>query len=121
MDGVAEAGRRLAPEDLLATAVEVVAGCVARSLREHGPGSVRRLAVAGGGVHHGPLMGALGRLTGLEVVSSAALGVDPDAREALVFAVLGARCALGVPSTRTGATGAAPGRVLGKLSHQPPR
>jgi 1,6-anhydro-N-acetylmuramate kinase len=43
-------------------------------------------------------------------------GVDPDAREALVFATLAARCVLGEPSTRSSATGAAAGRVLGKIS-----
>jgi 1,6-anhydro-N-acetylmuramate kinase len=53
------------------------------------------------------------------VVSSATVGVPPDGREALVFAALGARCLVGEPSTRPGATGAAPGRVLGKLVWPP--
>ena len=55
------------------------------------------------------------------MASSADFGVDPDAREALVFAVLGARFVLGRPVTRKGATGARPGRVLGKFSPAPPR
>lgn len=114
--------------DLLATGVAVVAEAVARGLREHappragrpgGPGRIGRLAVCGGGVHHGPLLAALEQRTGLPTVSTAELGVDPDAREGLVFAVLGARCALGVPSTAPAVTGARPGRVLGKLCHAP--
>ena len=48
-------------------------------------------------------------------MSSDGAGVPPDGREALVFAVLGARCLAGEPSTRPGATGAREGRVLGKL------
>jgi anhydro-N-acetylmuramic acid kinase len=50
------------------------------------------------------------------VASGEDFGVDPDAREALVFATLGARCALALPVTRPSATGARAGRVLGKLS-----
>jgi len=63
------------------------------------------------------LLDALARRVPCAVASSAAVGVDPKAREALVFAVLGARCALGIPSTDPGATGARRGRVLGKWSH----
>jgi 1,6-anhydro-N-acetylmuramate kinase len=50
------------------------------------------------------------------VLSSGERGVDPDAREGLVFAVLAARAVLGIPSTAPLATGALPGRVLGKIS-----
>jgi anhydro-N-acetylmuramic acid kinase len=50
------------------------------------------------------------------VASAADFGVDPDAREALVFAVLAACCAIGEPVTSPRATGARAGAVLGKLS-----
>jgi hypothetical protein len=49
-------------------------------------------------------------------VASDEWGVPIEAREGLVFAVLAARCVLGLPSTHPGATGAARGRVLGKIS-----
>ncbi len=101
--------------DLLRTAVELVAACVADGMRRFLPPTPGApLVLCGGGVHHPGLVRALSERG--EVVSSAELGVDPDAREALVFAVLGARCALGIPSTAPAATGADPGRVLGKLS-----
>lgn len=106
----------LGPEDLLATATELVAECVALALRSHAPSVGGSLVLCGGGARNAALVGALRRRTGLPTLSSAALGVDPDAREALVFAVLGARAALGLPSTLEGATGAERGRVLGKLS-----
>jgi len=64
-------------------------------------------------------MGALERRAGLSVASTAGLGVDPDAREALVFAALAVRCVLGQGVTRATATGARSGRPLGKISPDP--
>lgn len=102
--------------DLLATAVEFVAASVAHGLEQlHAPPSAP-IHVAGGGVHHAVLMEALARRSRRPVASSDAVGVPPDAREGLVFALLGARCALGIPSTRPSVTGARAGRILGKLS-----
>ena len=106
--------------DVLATASELVARTVVEALERRGPGDLRRMVVCGGGARHGRLLDALARLAPWPVTSGADAGVDPDAREALVFAVLGARCALGIPSTHA-VTGALPGRVLGKLSAPPPR
>ena len=105
------------PEDALRTAVEFVAECVARSLRDFVAGAAGApMAVAGGGVHNAALMRALKERCTTRVESSAHFGVDPDSREAVAFAVLGARQVLGWPSTIPGCTGAAGGRVLGKLS-----
>jgi 1,6-anhydro-N-acetylmuramate kinase len=60
-------------------------------------------------------MAALERLGGLPARASQQVGVDPDAREALVFAVLGARLVAGEPVTRATVTGAREGRILGIL------
>jgi 1,6-anhydro-N-acetylmuramate kinase len=60
------------------------------------------------------LLEALARRTGRRVDPSSRLGVDPDAREALAFAVLGARRVLGVASEGWATGGGA--RLLGKLS-----
>ena len=103
------------PEDLLATATELVAASVALALERFVPHRPERLLVCGGGARNLALLGAISRRTGLAVASTAEVGVDPKAREAIVFAVLGARRVLGIPSTRPGATGARAGRVLGKL------
>ena len=103
------------PEDLLATAAELVASTVADALARFAPAPPRRLILAGGGAHHRGLVRALERLGSLEVCSSRACGVDPDAREALVFAALARAAVLGRPTTRRWATGAREGAVLGAL------
>lgn len=121
LDGLVEDARRRGllargPDDLLATAVDFVAATVADALERHAPERPSALYVAGGGARNPAQMAALARRTGIDVRSSSAVGVDPKAREALVFAVLGAACALGIPVTHPGATGARAGRTLGKIS-----
>lgn len=115
-DFVARAGGA-ARADVLASAVELVAASIALAIDRFVPERPDRLLVCGGGVLNRALVAAIARRAVLPVASTAEVGVDPKAREALVFAVLGARCALGIPSTHPGATGARAGRVLGKLSH----
>jgi len=106
-------GRQAA--DLLASGVALVTEMVALGMG-HLPTRPRSLLVAGGGVHNLALLEALRRRLDLPVAPSCEAGVDPDAREALVFAALAARCLVGEPVTSPYATGAAPGRVLGKIS-----
>ncbi len=123
---------RQAGADLLATGVAFVARTVAEAMERYLPELPKTLLVAGGGVHNLALMGALGdalarsgprqparELGGqgpCRVLSTASVGVDPDSREALLFAVLAARWALGQGVTRPETSGALSGRVLGKLS-----
>lgn len=104
------------PQDRLASAVLLVAESVALAVREHLPAPPAALHVAGGGVHNPTLLSALGQALERPIRSSAELSVDPDAREALAFAALAARWVLGEPSSRPDISGAAEGRVLGKLS-----
>jgi anhydro-N-acetylmuramic acid kinase len=127
VDGVVRRARELGvladpakPEDLLATAADFVASCAIRGLEAHG-GRVHWLVVCGGGVHHARVVDALALRSRAPVASGADFGVDPDAREALVFAVLAARCVAGEAVTSPSATGARAGRVLGKLSPAAPR
>lgn len=107
------------PADVLASGVAFVAECVARARAAFAPDLRGPLVVAGGGARNRTLMAALAARTGLPVEASERHGVDPDQREALAFALLARRCILGVPSTLPAATGAAPGRILGKISPAP--
>lgn len=118
-----EEARRLGverAEDLLACGTELVALAVARALERFLPGRPRRLLAAGGGAHNPALLAALERRCALPVPPSSVAGVDPRAREALAFCVLGLRRALGSASDCSRATGAGGRVVLGKLS-EPPR
>ena len=126
VDRILERGAGRSPADLLASAAELVAATVDLGLALLGPdlapGPGSRLLLAGGGVHHGVLVRALTERAGARgwtAVSSAEAGVDPDAREALAFALLAVRAVRGQPSTHPRATGAASGAVLGKFSSFP--
>lgn len=107
------------PADVLASGVQFVAECVARALSDFAPDPRGSLVVAGGGARNRTLMAALAARSGRAVQASDRHGVDPDQREALAFALLARRCVLGIPSTLPAATGAAPGRILGKISPLP--
>lgn len=110
---------RLGPRDVLATGVALVAESVAQARTRFLPGDPRELVLCGGGARNLALAAELARRTGLPTVTSAAHGVDPDAREALFFAHLAVRHVLGRPSTLPSVTGARVGGVLGKLSLPP--
>jgi anhydro-N-acetylmuramic acid kinase len=101
---------------LLATAVEFVALHVADALARFSPVAPRALVVAGGGALHPGLLAALARHVPARIETSRAHGVEPQAREAAAFALLGICCVLGLPLGGAHATGALGPRVLGKLS-----
>lgn len=102
--------------DLLASAANFVALSVVRALREFGGPNWNYLVVCGGGAAHSVVIDTLALRCPHPVVSGMDFEVDPDAREALVFATLAARCVIGAPVTSSAATGAREGRALGKIS-----
>jgi anhydro-N-acetylmuramic acid kinase len=103
-------------EDALATLAALCVRTVAESVRRYAP-DARLLIAAGGGVHNAALLGGLrAALPDLEVSSSAAFGVDPDAKEAIAFAVLGYQTLRGLPGNLPRATGARGPRVLGTIA-----
>jgi anhydro-N-acetylmuramic acid kinase len=104
------------PADLLATAVEFVARSIATSCVRFLPGPPRAWVACGGGARNHALVAAMQGALGSPPRQSADFDVDPDAREALVFAILAARAVLGIPSTDPGATGARAGFVLGSIT-----
>jgi anhydro-N-acetylmuramic acid kinase len=102
--------------DLLATLTRFVAEAVADGLRRHVPGRVEEVLVSGGGARNRTLMGAIREcLLPVPVRSVEELGLDPDAKEAIAFAVLANETLFGRPGNHPGATGALGARVLGKI------
>jgi anhydro-N-acetylmuramic acid kinase len=102
--------------DLLASLTRFVAEAVARGIRRWVREPIAELLVSGGGARNRTLMAALGAaLAPVPVRSLDAVGMDPDAKEAVAFAVLANETLFGRPGNLPGATGASGPRVLGKL------
>ena len=77
---------------------------------------VDEVLISGGGVHNRRLMADLADcLAPVPVRSLAELGWDPDAKEAIAFAVLANEALFGHPGNLPAATGARGPRVLGKI------
>jgi anhydro-N-acetylmuramic acid kinase len=103
-------------DDLLATLTRFVAEAIARSYREILPALPQEVYVSGGGALNPTLMTHLGALLApIPVATSAALGVDPEAKEAIAFAVLANQTLFGLPGNVPAVTGAKGPRVLGKI------
>ena len=102
--------------DLLATLTRFVAEAVADGISRHVRERVEEVLVSGGGARNRTLMGLLAEtLAPLPVRSLAEVGMDPDAKEAVAFAVLANETLFGRPGNLPAATGAAGPRVLGKI------
>ncbi len=107
------------PEDQLYGAVLSIARAVRRAREAWTPDPSVPCYLAGGGVHNRALVRALMQDLEGPVAISSQVGVDPDAREALVFAVLAARFVTGEAVTHPEVTGARKGTILGRLSPGP--
>ena len=104
-------------DDLIATLTAFTVQSIAEGIDRFCPGEFAALWVGGGGVHNPRIMAGLRRaLPRLAVRSLAELGVDPDAREALAFAVLANETLLGRTGNIPAATRAQRPVVLGKIA-----
>lgn len=110
--------------DLLATLAALTVESIARAYRRWLlPRGVDRIVVTGGGAKNPVLVeGLRASLDPLPVeTGAAALGMDPDAREAAAFALLAWAFLSGVPGNVPGCTGARGTRVLGSWTPAPGR
>ncbi len=99
---------------LIATATEFTARSVAAAITDHVK-SAREVIASGGGVHNRWLMRRLTELLpDIDLRSSADYGLDPDAKEAVAFAVLAHEFAKSRPGNLPSATGARRYVVLGR-------
>jgi anhydro-N-acetylmuramic acid kinase len=94
----------LAAPDLLATLVELTAQAVALAARHYlGPQPAAEILVSGGGAHNATLLAALSRhLPAARLLSIAEAGISPDAKEAVLFAVLANETVAGNPAISFG-------------------
>jgi anhydro-N-acetylmuramic acid kinase len=108
----------LSLDDGCATLCALTATTVAESLATYGPRGARVIA-SGGGTHNATMMAMLAeRLAenGSTLERSDLYGIDPDAKEAVAFAVLAYETLRGRPASLPGATGALRPAVLGAIA-----
>lgn len=100
-------------EDLIATAAELTARTIAAAI----PSATKEVIAAGGGVHNRAIMHRLSQLLpGAEIATTAKYGIDPDAKEAIAFALLAYQAVHGRSGNVPSATGARRAVVLGKIT-----
>ena len=103
-------------EDLIATATEFTATSITRGIMD-ATWDEGDVIASGGGVHNRWLMSRLAYyLKPSQLRTSADFGIDPDAKEAIAFAVLAFESAAGRAGNLPSATGARAAVVLGKSS-----
>jgi anhydro-N-acetylmuramic acid kinase len=104
--------------ELVATLTEFAARTVADAhTRWLVPAGVDEVVLTGGGARNPVLAGRIRELlTPLPVLDGADVGIDPDAKEAVAFAVLAWAHLRGIAANEPGATGASGRRVLGSLT-----
>jgi anhydro-N-acetylmuramic acid kinase len=103
-------------EDLIATATAFTAATIAQGIQRFAPGTQEVIA-AGGGIHNRQLMAQLAAfLPGARVTTTAEFGVDPDAKEAIAFAILAWRTWNRKSGNLPSATGARKPVILGKVT-----
>lgn len=87
---LAETGsEKIAPGDLIATLTALSGISIARSLKDHKSNSLKpAVYVSGGGARNPELVRIIEEELGRPLKPMSELGIDPDAKEAVIFAVL---------------------------------
>ena len=114
----------LSGPDLTATVTDLTAWSIAHAYERYVLPRYRasELIVGGGGSYNRTLLGFLtARMApyGVAVRTQEDLGWSSDAKEAIAFALMADRCAMGLPNTLPTVTGAQCPAVMGKLSLPP--
>lgn len=105
--------------DLAATLTALTVQSVAKALEQwvFSDYVIEEIIISGGGVHNPIIMqGLKDRLVDYPVFSSSERGLDPDAKEAIGFAILANESLFSQAGNVPAATGAKAKRVLGKIS-----
>lgn len=109
----------LSHEDIVATATAFTAHTIARGYQAYilPQCSIAEVIVSGGGAHNRTLLRMLADLLPEQtILTSDELGISADAKEAILFALLGNAFIQGEPNNVPAATGAERPTILGKLA-----
>jgi len=99
----------------IATATELTARSIALAIERYP--NTQEVIASGGGVHNVFLMERLAALIKPRLTTSAEFGIDPDSKEAILFALLAYRTHQQRSGNLPSATGARKPAILGKISH----
>jgi anhydro-N-acetylmuramic acid kinase len=98
----------------VATAMELTVGSIARAIERYP--ATQEVIISGGGAHNTYMMERLRALLKPRVTTSAEFGIDVDAKEAILFAVLAYETQQRRAGHLPSATGAQKPVILGKIS-----
>lgn len=103
--------------DLITTATVLTAATIAMGVRRFAP-TTDEVIVSGGGAHNPQILGHLAAfLPSVAITTSDTYGINPDAKEAIAFALLAHETWRRRPSNLPSATGARRAVILGKVSY----
>jgi anhydro-N-acetylmuramic acid kinase len=103
----------IAPEDLIATLSAFTAQTISDFIKANFQADDLKLFTSGGGAKNTFVIGQLKQaLPGVSIENTSALGIDPDAKEAILFALLGNEAICGEPVK----IGNNPAVLMGKFS-----
>ncbi len=101
---------------MIATATAFTAATIALAINRFAP-ETQEVIAAGGGIHNCQFMAQLAAfLPNSRLTTTAEFGIDPDAKEAIAFAILAYRAIRRRPGNLPSATGARRPVILGKLT-----
>lgn len=107
---------RISPQDMLATATALTARSIAEAYRKFLPAQVDEMILCGGGAWNVTLVAMLqSAMPETRILRMSDLGISPDAKEAISFAILAYATVHGLADNVPAATGARRAAVLGKI------
>lgn len=105
----------LSNADILASLCEFTAVAIANALSRSIAGQSFEIYLSGGGMHNPLLVERIAALLNTTLRNTAELGIDPDAKEAVLFALLANECVAG-GHTDFGSRRGIPSITMGKIS-----
>lgn len=111
------ATQNLAPADVMATLNRFSAEMIIRAIQQSCQGQNCTIYASGGGIHNPLLMEQLAAaLPHYRLTTTAELAINPDAKEAVLFAVLANECLVGGKQPFSNAREGIPAVTMGKIS-----
>lgn len=107
--------RHLAPQDILASLCEFTASSIVSSIKSSITDQTFQVYLSGGGMHNPLLVQKISEGLGFPLKNTAELGINPDAKEAVLFALLANECLAG-GTTDYGNRPGIPSVTMGKIS-----